>query len=204
MKIAVAFCLGFSGVLFCEEPEHRDPAKNLRGESSDQRELKKPEGGSSVRSADRRGDLPVFRCRSPLGRDESVKDAELECRSGDKKVFLGFDKLKEIERKTQGIVVPACIEQGSNRHGAEADRDKLREKATNGYFRKYFEVAIEACKEKFQKEVGVVPADIKMLKPTVYYNAKKGDPNAKVIAPERFSGGCVATEDVGVIDSFGN
>jgi hypothetical protein len=195
MKIFLVLCI-ISYPIFAAEHDDDKKAKD-RSSSDAVRALTLPEKGQSLGVSK----LPLFRCQSQLS-SPFVKDAELECRSGDKKVLLDYTKLMEIEEASKGFVQPACLESGSNRTGAEADKDKLKAIATDSFRKKFFEAALKACKEQFSKEIGVTPENITMIKPTFYYYAKKGEEKAKEYKPEKFSLSCGLVDNVAVINEF--
>ena len=139
----------------------------------------------------------TLRCSTQLA-SPFVKDSEMECRAGNQKVTLNHAALKQIENKVAGYVQSSCPTPASTE---KSDLEKLRRFAKDNFQNDFVEAALEACKKQFQDKIGVIPENISMQKPQVYYYAKKGEANAKEYPPERFEFVC-AEVSIKVFNTF--
>lgn len=179
-------------------PEESTAQKTSRPSSDASRVLSPPKSSRALSTSLK--NPPVFKCQSALS-SEYVKDAEMECRSGERTVKLNYQELKKIENSSKGFVQTACLQQGTNFSGEDADVTKVQKRASEDFQGRFYNGALDACKEKFKKEIGVSPESVTMIKPSVFYYAKKGEEKSSEYKPEEFDLECRQIKNMKTVDS---
>jgi len=160
-----------------------NPQKQALGDSDVTRQLlpptKQPSSGA-IRQAGK-GDLPLFRCESALS-SKGLKDAKMECFSGEKTgtpVHLDLNDLTEIERKAKGLAMPACNASSNNRDpGSDELKENLLKTATVAFQERFYNLALNACKDKIKKSTGLEATNFTMIKPELTFTSSVRKPES--------------------------
>lgn len=183
--VTLSVVFSFSQIGISESRTHSDtnPQKRSSEDTDTTRQLLPPskqDSSVAIRQAGKE-DLPLFRCESALS-SKGLKDAKMECFSGGETgapINLDLNDLFEIERKAKGLTMPACNASSSNRGADSAEvKEKLLKAATKAFHERFYNFALNACKEKIKKATGLEATNFKMIKPQLTFTSSTRKPES--------------------------